>query len=307
MFQDGTLYTVRPNTQFIVSSGSAGAGGAAEQSIEMKYGWVNLSTSASSSNVKTPGATARVKESSEAYVAVDKGTSQGRFGAYRGGMELSSAGGAKREVGPLQQVVQSGGQLSEPKTMPARPDPVDPVDDQLVDLADTKRLVLAWQPVAGASHYALQVSRNHLFVDNVIDAENRTKTRATLGVRGEGSFQWRVAAFGPNGLQGPWSEPRKFRVASAARGTAAEKPNANPPALDLDDIKTYGSIFMVNGRSEPGAAVEVNGEQVKTNSDGSFTKTVQLTKEGWNIIEIRARNSWGTETVRRHRVFVENP
>jgi hypothetical protein len=64
---------------------------------------------------------------------------------------------------------------------------------------------------------------------------------------------------------------------------------------------------MVNGRSEPGASVEVNGEQVKTNSDGSFTKTVQLTKEGWNIIEVRARNTWGTETVRRHRVFVENP
>jgi hypothetical protein len=307
MFQDGTLYTVRPNTQFIVSPASGGAGGGAEQSIEMKYGWVNLSTSQSSSNVKTPGATARVKESSEAYVAVDKGTSQGRFGAYRGGMELASAAGVKRQIGPLQQVVQSGGQLSEPKAMPARPDPIDPVDDQIVDLAATKRLVLAWQPVPGASRYALQVSRNHLFVDNVIDAENRTKTRATLGVRGEGSFQWRVAAFGADGLQGPWSEPRKFRVASAARGAAAEKPDANPPALDLDDIKTYGSIFMVNGRSEPGAAVEVNGEQVKTNSDGSFTKTVQLTKEGWNIIEVRARNTWGTETVRRHRVFVENP
>jgi cbb3-type cytochrome oxidase subunit 3 len=307
MFQDGTLYTVRPNTQFIVSPGSAGPGGGAEQSIEMKYGWVNLSTSQSSSNVKTPGATARVKESSEAYVAVDKGTSQGRFGAYRGGMELASAGGVTRQVGPLQQVVQSGGQLSEPKAMPARPEPVDPVDDQIVDLAATKRLVLAWQPVPGASRYALQVSRNHLFVDNVIDAENRTRTRATLGVRGEGSFQWRVAAFGADGLQGPWSEPRKFRVASAARGAASEKPDANPPALDLDDIKTYGSIFMVNGRSEPGAAVEVNGEPVKTNSDGSFTKTVQLTKEGWNIIEVRARNTWGTETVRRHRVFVENP
>lgn len=307
MFQDGTLYTVRPNTQFIVSPGSGGAGGGAEQSIEMKYGWVNLSTSQSSSNVKTPGATARVKESSEAYVSVDKGTSQGRFGAYRGGMELSSNDGLKREVGPLQQVVQTGGLLSEPKAMPARPDPVDPVDDQLVDLAATKRLVLAWQPVPGASRYALQVSRNHLFVDNVIDAENRTRTRATLGVRGEGSFQWRVAAFGPGGLQGPWSEVRKFRVASAARGAAGDKPNTNPPELELDDIKTYGSIFMVSGRSEPGVAVEVNGEQVKTNSDGSFTKTVQLTKEGPNIIEVRARNTGGAETVRRKRVFVETP
>ncbi|HEV2844046.1 MAG TPA: hypothetical protein VG477_04300, partial [Thermoanaerobaculia bacterium] len=53
MFLDGTLYTVRPNTQFIVSASSAGPGGAQEQSIQMEYGWVNLSTSARSSNIKT--------------------------------------------------------------------------------------------------------------------------------------------------------------------------------------------------------------------------------------------------------------
>jgi cbb3-type cytochrome oxidase subunit 3 len=307
MFQDGTLYTVRPNTQFIVSPGSAGPGGAPEQTIEMKYGWVNLSTSQSSSNVKTPGAVARVKESSEAFVAVDKGTSQGRFGAYQGSMELASSGGLTRQVAAFQEVVQTGGLLSEPRQMPARPEPVEPVDDLLLDLDSTKRLVLSWAPVPGAARYALQVSRNRLFVDNVIDAENRARTRATLGLRGEGTFQWRVAAFGPNGLQGPWSETRKFRVSSAARNGGGEKQDANPPELDLDDIKTYGSIFMVNGRSEPGARVEVNGEQVKTNADGSFTKAVQLTKEGWNIIEVRARNAWGKETVRRHRVFVENP
>ena len=308
MFQDGTLYTVQPNTQLVVSPGSGGAGGGPEQAIEMKYGWVNLSTSQSTgSNVKTPGAVARVKESSEAYVAVDKGTSQGRFGAYRGGMELSSNGGLTRQVGPLQQVVQTGGLLSEPKTMPGKPEPVEPVDDLQLDLDATKKLVLAWQPVPGASHYALQVSRNHLFVDNVIDAESRTKTRATLGLRGEGSFQWRVAAFGADGLQGPWSEPRKFRVASATRNGGGEKKDATPPELDLGDIKTYGSISMVNGRTEPGARVEVNGEQVALGADGSFTKAVQLDKEGWNIIEVRARNAWGNETVRRHRVFVESP
>ena len=136
-------------------------------------------------------------------------------------MELASNGGLTREVGALQQVVQTGDLLSEPKPMPGRPEPAEPMDDLLVDLDSTKRLVLAWQPVAGATRYALQVSRYHLFVDNVIDAENRTKTRATLGVRGEGTFQWRVAAFGQNGLQGPWSEARKFRVAAAVRNPAA--------------------------------------------------------------------------------------
>jgi len=313
MFQDGTLYTVRPNTQFIVAPASSG--GVPEQTIQMEYGWVNLSTpKESSSNVKTPGAVARVKEASEAYVAVEKGSSQGRFGTIRGGMAVASNGGLTREVGELQQVVQTGDLLSEPRTMPAPPEPVEPEDNLLLDLDQTKRLVLAWNPVPGAARYALQVSRNNLFVDNVIDAENRTRTRATLGVRGEGAFQWRVAAFGANGVQGPWSTPRTFRVSpggpapGAAPGSAgAGKNSGAPPSLDLDDVKAYGSIFMVAGRSEPGARIEVNGEQVKPNADGSFTKPVQLTKEGWNIIEVRARDPWGNETVRRQRVFVEAP
>jgi len=82
---------------------------------------------------------------------------------------------------------------------------------------------------------------------------------------------------------------------------------STPPTLDLDDVKTYGSIFFVAGRSDPGARIEVNGEQVKTGVDGSFNKPVQLTKEGWNIIEVHARDAWGNEAVRRKRVFVENP
>ncbi len=252
------------------------------------------------------GAVARVKQDSEAFVSVDKGTSQGRFGAFRGGMELASKGGLTREVGALQQVVQTGDLLSEPKPLPGRPELVEPADNLALDLEQTRRLVLAWDPVPGASRYALQISRNHLFVDNVIDAGNRTKTRATLGLRGEGAFQWRVAAYGQDGLQGPWSEPRKFRVASS-RTASGEKKDTIPPELDLEDVKSYGSIFIVAGSSEPGARVEINGEQVKTGADGAFTKTVQLTKEGWSIIEVRARDAWGNETVRRHRVFVENP
>ncbi|HEX4963986.1 MAG TPA: FecR domain-containing protein [Thermoanaerobaculia bacterium] len=306
MFADGTLYTVRPNTQFIVTP-SGGSGGSSEQAIEMEYGWVNLSTpEKSGSNVKTPGAMARVKEDSEAFVSVDKGSSQGRFGATRGGMELASKSGLTREIKSLQQVVQTGDLLSEPKPLPAPPTQTEPDDNLALDLDQTRKLVLAWAPVPGASRYALQVSRNILFVDNVIDAENRTRTRATLGVRGEGTFQWRVAAFGSDGLLGPWSGARKFRV-SSSRATGGEKKGTTPPTLDLDDVKPYGSIFFVAGRSDPGARVEVNGEQVMTGIDGSFNKPVQLTKEGWNIIEVRARDAWGNETVRRPRVFVENP
>lgn len=304
MFQDSTLYTVRPNTLFMVSGGRPAAGGAAEQSIQMEYGWVDLSTSQGANNVRTPGAVARVKEDSEAFVAVDRGSSHGRFGAFAGGIELSSKGGMTRAVQPMQQVVQTGDLLSEPAPLPGRPDLLEPMDNAELNLERTQQIALAWQPVPDAARYALQVSRNRLFVDNVIDVSNRTKTRATLGLRGEGTFEWRVAAYGRDGVQGPWSVPRKFRVASFALAGDSDK---TPPELDLEDVKSYGSIFIVGGRTEPGSRVEINGEPVKAEADGSFTKTVQLTKEGWSFIEVRARDGAGNENVRRHRVFVENP
>jgi hypothetical protein len=305
MFLDGTLYTVRPNTLFMVSAGRPSAGGGDDQAISMEYGWVDLNTSQSSSNVKTPGAVARVKQDSEAFVAVDKNSSQGRFGAFSGAVELASKGGLKRDIQPMQQVVQTGDLLSEAQPLPGRPELQEPADNVDLDLQSAGKVVLGWEPVTSAARYALQVSRNHLFVDNVIDVTNRTKTRATLGVRGEGTFQWRVAAYGKDGVQGPWSKPRKFRVDSF-RGSEGDV-DKTPPPLDLEDVKSYGSIFIVGGRTEPGARVEINGEQVKTAADGSFTKTVQLVKEGWSFIEIRARDAAGNETMRRHRVFVENP
>jgi len=304
MFVDGTLYTVRPNTQFIVSAGRKG-GDAAGQAIEMDYGWVDLNTSQSSSNVKTPGAVARVKEDSEAFVAVDKDSNRGRFGAFTGGIELSAQGGMSRSVQSMQQVVQTGGLLSEPAPLPGRPTLVVPPDNLELNMEQMRQVVLSWDPVPGSARYALQISRNHLFVDNVVDVANRTKTRATLALRGEGTFQWRVAAFGQDGVQGPWSEAWKFRVASF-RSASGEKDTV-PPQLDLEDVKSYGSIFIVGGRSEPGSRIEINGEQVKAAADGSFTKTVQLTKEGWSYIEVKARDSAGNEAVRRRRVFVETP
>jgi hypothetical protein len=305
MFQDGTLFTIRPNTQFIVAPSRQAEGGEMEQTIQMEYGWVDLNTTSRASKVTTPGAEARVKQDSEAFVTFDRNSKKGRYGAFHGGLELESKAGLKREVKELQQVTQTGDLLSEPVALPGRPEPIEPADNLEVDPTKEQRVILAWQPVSGAARYSLQVSRNNLFVDNVIDVENRVKTHATVGIRGEGAFQWRVAAYDKDGSQGPWSPARRFRVASFRSGGA--EGDKKPPALDLEDVKSYGSIFIVGGKTAPGAIVEVNGEQVHVAADGAFTKTVQLTREGLSFIEIRARDGSGNATVRRLRVFVANP
>jgi len=304
VFLDGTLYTVRPNTLFLVTRGRPSGGQPGEQAISMQYGWVDLNTSQRGSRVTTPRAEAHVERNSEAVVTYDERSAIGRFAAFRGEVAVAAKGSTvEHRLAALQQVKQTGDVLSEPQPLPPRPALLEPADKLELPVERTKSVALAWQATPGAQRYALQVSRNRLFVDNVIDVDGRVKTTATLGVRGPGTFSWRVAAVSRDGLAGQWSEPRTFKLA-VLRRAAADQDKA-PPPLEVDEVQSYGSIFIVGGKTEPGAVVTVNGEQVNVAADGSFTKTVQLTNEGWSFVEIKSRDVAGNETVRRRRVFVE--
>jgi hypothetical protein len=290
MFLDGTLYTARPDTQLIVSRSRSSAGAPGEQSIRMDYGWVNLNTPARrGSKVSTPEAEARVAGDSEATVTYDAGSKIGRFAAFRGEMEVAATGGQERRIEELEQVVQRQGRLTEPQPLPAAPALEGPEDNAELDMDRTHEVVLDWQPVDGASGYALQVSRSHLFVDNVIDVTDRETTRATLGLRGEGVFLAGGGDGAGRGL-GPWSGSRKFRVSTfrrAAGGGRPRRPSSSSP-------RSRPTVYLhPRRRTEPGSVVEVNGEPVQVSPDGSFTKTIQVTKEGWSFIEVRARDAVG--------------
>lgn len=222
---DGTVYTVRADTVILVGRSSLfGDEGTTERSITLDHGWVDLSTSLARSTVTTPGAQARIEPESTAVVAWDERRRVGQFAAYRGKMNVDSDSGQSRQVDRLEHVVQRGQSLSEPSRLPSAPLPIDPADDLEIPLGSADRLVLTWQPVAGAERYALQVARNRLFVHKIIDVDDRSTTQATLGLRGDGTFVWRVAAFTADGVQGPWSAPRRFRVVDTAPATVAETP-----------------------------------------------------------------------------------
>ena len=214
LFQDGTAVTIRPDTVILVDRSRSLLGfGSGERTVNLEYGWVNLSTAAGASKVRTPSASAVVRQDSQAVVAYDEQARVGRFATYQGDMEVSTDAGRTERVAELQQVTQSGQSLSKPRPLPAIPALAGPADGQVFGL-DAGQLVLTWQPVTGAKRYALQISRSQHFVDNIIDVEDRETLKATVGLRGEGSFMWRVAAFGSEGIMGPWSAPRGFRVAS---------------------------------------------------------------------------------------------
>jgi hypothetical protein len=303
VFLDGTLYTVRPNTLFLVTRARNAVGSGSEQAIAMEYGWVDLNTAQRGGRVTTPSAEARVARDTEAAVSVDRASATARFSAFRGELEVTSKGGVTKKIAALEEVRQKGDLLSDPRALPPAPDVLAPAAHLETSLDAQRRLVLSWQPVPAASRYALQVSRNRLFVDNLIDVDSRRKTDATLELRGEGTFQWRVAAVSKEGLQGPWSEPRGFRVAGSVRpGEVGDK---TPPPIELDQVQVYGNLFMVAGRTEPGAEIRVNGENVEVAQNGTFTKTLVVDREGWSVLDFEAADRSGNVARLRQRVFVE--
>ena len=70
-------------------------------------------------------------------------------------------------------------------------------------------------------------------------------------------------------------------------------------------MQPYGSLVLVNGRTEPGAAVLINNEPASVQLDGSFSKTIQMTQVGFAFITVVATDAWNNSNEVKRRVFID--
>jgi len=222
MSVDGTLYTVRPDTVLLIGRVRPAPGEARQRTINLEAGWVDMGTSQTSSRISTPQAEARIQRDSKAAITHDPEGDTSRFATYEGEMLVASSDGSSRELVALEQVSQTGRTLSRKQALLPAPRILGPEDNFEAVMAADEQLALEWLPVDDAERYALQVARTRFFVQNIIDVDDRDTTLATLGLQGTGSFVWRVAAFDSDGVQGPWSSLRRFRVTTGSTGEDAD-------------------------------------------------------------------------------------
>ncbi len=301
-FPEGSTYVLRHNTLVhlgtLISSPSGG-----EAVANLEFGWVDFNTGQGSSKIKTPKSEAILEGDTEATVSYDPNQAAGHYTTYAGGAQVTSTTGQTRQLGALQQVDQKGDQLSPPRPVPPSPELIQPVPNSEIDFDTQKEIRLSWKSVPNAVRYALNVSRSQIFAANIIEDTDRSKPSARIGIRGEGIFYWRVAAYDRNGSQGAWSETRSFRVA-ALRGVSGIEDRI-PPELVIDEVQTYGSLVLVNGRTEPGASVAINDERASVELNGSFSKTIQMTQVGFAFITIVATDAWDNKNEVKKRVFID--
>jgi hypothetical protein len=112
-----------------------------------------------------------------------------------------------------------------------------------------------------------------------------------------GEYFWRVRAIdGDNNLSDA-SDAYKFTLVT--QGKELEM------LLEVDDTELQGSVVEVIGRTEPGAALIVNGEQVADiQPDGHFRYFTAPMERGSHTIVITGQNRRGGTAIKRVQVVI---
>lgn len=303
MFSDGTLYTIRPGSLFEVRRPKSSEAGGSQ--VKMVSGAINVYTAASTSTVATDAATAAIQKESRVSLDVEAGEKT-QVTTFRGRATVSTA----KEtvvVADREKVVAGAktGTISAKETIPESPQPMLPADNRIYDLKTGEEIDLKWSAVPKAQRYRIQISRSRLFVPDAteVDLDNRVETNVRVKVSKEGSYFWRVAAIDSNGNPSDWSLVRRFRMLTEPPRTGLGGP---PPKLAISAPQQMGNLFLIYGKTDPGAIVTVNAEPADVESDGSFKKTITIDHEGYATLVIKSVDASGNETVKPVKVFVES-
>ncbi len=305
LFSDGSLYRIAPDSLLEIrhTPESANPSGA----VKMRVGRVHVMTSGSSSTVSTETTETEIASDSRIAVDVTDGADGAtRVAAFDGRAKVTTRSGNEVVLATRQQVeADSRGNLSPTRRIPDPPQLLAPQSNASFDLRKVREVTLEWRGRADTETAHVQISRSRRFSDDTVEIDSPPLARDSARVRlvAPGTYFWRAALVSDSDVRSEWSEARRMRVYSSLdRAILADR---TAPILTLLPTQQLGAMFIIQGQTEAGASVTVNGEYVVIDSDGRFRKTVEIPREGWNNIEVVATDPAGNKTRRAERVFVE--
>jgi len=304
LFEDGSLYRVSPDSLLEIHRRAAAAAPAG--TIKMVVGRINVYTSDNPSTVTTDAADTEIDSESRVAVGVNEVDRRTTVATFKGRALVRNPRGLEVALTDREQVAAAtDGTFSQKRRIPDPPFPVEPHNNAGFDLTSQKIIPVSWRRPSPNDAVHLQVSRSQRFSPDEIDVDAPflKKDQARLEAIDSGTYFWRVATVAEDDLRSEWSTVRRFRIFSSSEPTLLQ--DEVPPQLQVRPPQQLGNMFIIEGRTEVGATVTINGELVRLDSEGGFRKTVEVMGEGWNDLIIQAEDPSGNRTERRERVYVE--
>jgi hypothetical protein len=304
-FADGTTYTVQTDTLVTVEENSVGRGSETRVGMHISSGAVDLATGTwdspkSKAEVSFSNAVASVKQNSRAAVRSDSKTNEAEITVSAGGADLRTTDGLQHvEIGRWERVTvpPSGGTLTKTNVL-APPDLTAPLNLQPLIVPDPKHTPVhfEWKPVPGAVSYEVRVSTTSMF-SRIMADRKLAGTSTEIAGFDPGDYFWDVMATDAQKHVSAASDTFKFTLATQGKGQEM--------MLEIVGTELHGNVVEITGRTEPGAALIINGESVADiHSDGTFKYFTQGLTRGSNTIAITGQNRRGGTAIKRVEIMI---
>jgi hypothetical protein len=270
--------------------------------VHITSGQVDLATGAwevpgSKAEVSFANAVASLQANSRAAVSSDPETKQQQITVASGSAELSR-GSEHLDIGQWERVTfPTGGPITKSQVL-APPELVQPLNLQPIIVVDPKRdpVHFSWNPVATAKLYEFQISTTAAF-NHVVMSKKTANESVDIAGLDPGDYFWRVRAIDADNKSSDESDSFKFIL--VIQGKEQEM------LLEVDSTELQGNVVEVIGRTEPGAALIINGEEVASiQSDGHFRHFLPPMAKGSHEIVITGQNRRGGTATKRVEVVI---
>ncbi len=299
VFNDGTNYTVKQDSLIVVEENSTNEQQQTNVAVAVSTGTVDLTTAmyaqGSRSQVTVAGATASLAPDSAARVSNDPANDQHEIVMKKGSAEVARNG---EVVGltDLDKLNWKGNSLRMEKSKEIGPPGlISPANMMPID---SKSIDFSWSPIPNAVRYRLEISKNQHFTSTVVNLKVPTPGAVVSGL-GEGAYYWMVQSYDAAGKESPESEKNRFTIIPKDTNTAVM-------TLDLDPLSQHGHVIELTGKTEVGARVMVNGQEVPViGVDGTFHYFTPPLPLGESVITITAQNKKGGVKTEQKKVVIQ--
>lgn len=301
-FGEGTTYTVKPDTLVTVEENSTENNKPTSVAVRINVGQVDLKTpnwqlADSKAAVRVEDATAQLHSNSSAQVKTDPDNKSSEIVVSAGGAQVNR-GGEKIDLAPWEKVtIPTGGAIQKSNVL-APPDLVAPLNLSPIIVENPKisPVRFEWKPVQDAVSYTLRISTTSMFTKTVKEAAVHGTAVEITGLD-PGDYFWNVTA--TDGKKQTSEVVQIFKFTLVAQGKSQSM------LLEIDGTQLHGRVAEIMGRTEPGAALIVNGQSVPNVSlDGTFRHFTEPLDPGQHTISIIGSNRRGGTAMKQVSIVV---
>jgi hypothetical protein len=260
--------------------------------VRINTGGVDMSTPnwtspGSKAVVSVEDAKAELRPNSRAAVKTDKDTKESEILVSSGSAQVQR-GQEQVEVTQYQKAnIPTTGSISKSDVL-APPDLLQPINltPIIAENPRTTAVHFEWKPVQDASSYSLRISTTSMFTKIVKEVPKVSGTNVDITGLDAGDYFWNVTATSGKKLSSDVSETNKFTL--VAQGKTQDM------LLEIQSTQLVGHAVEITGRTEPGAALIINGQPVPNIArDGTFRHFTEPLLPGEHTIVVIGQNRRG--------------